>query len=38
MAAKLRIGVLGQEVLEAGIRSAAEGRTISLPLPVRHLV
>lgn len=32
------VGLMAQEVLEAGIRSAAEGRTISLPLPVSHLV
>jgi predicted dehydrogenase len=32
------VGLMAQEVLEAGIRSAAEGRAISLPLPVAHLV
>ena len=31
------VGMLAQEVLEAGILSAAEGRTISLPLPVVRL-
>ena len=27
------VGLMAQEVLEAGLRSAAEGRTVSLPLP-----
>jgi predicted dehydrogenase len=31
------VGVMAQEVLEAGIISAAEGRTVSLPLPVASL-
>jgi predicted dehydrogenase len=31
------VGLMAQEVLEAGIISAAEGRTISLPLPVARL-
>jgi predicted dehydrogenase len=31
------VGMLAQEVLEAGILSAAEGHTISLPLPVARL-
>ena len=31
------VGLMAQEVLEAGLRSAAEGRTVSLPLPVAEL-
>jgi predicted dehydrogenase len=31
------VGLMAQEVLEAGLRSAAEGQTISLPLPVEKL-
>lgn len=31
------VGLMAQEVLEAGIVSAAEGRTVSLPLPVATL-
>ena len=31
------VGLMAQEVLEAGLRSAAEGRTVSLPLPVSVL-
>src|SRR5262245_52835204 len=31
------VGLLGQEVLDAGLISAAEGRSISLPLPVDRL-
>jgi predicted dehydrogenase len=31
------VGVMAQQVLEAGLHAAAEGRTISLPLPVGYL-
>ena len=31
------VGMMAQEVLEAGLCSAAEGRTVSLPLPVSVL-
>jgi predicted dehydrogenase len=31
------VGMMAQEVLEAGLISAAEGRTVSLPLSVGHL-
>jgi hypothetical protein len=31
------VGLMAQEVLEAGLIAAAEGRTVSLPLPVRAL-
>jgi predicted dehydrogenase len=31
------VGLMAQEVLEAGLLSAAEGRTVSLPLPVAVL-
>jgi predicted dehydrogenase len=31
------VGLMAQEVLEAGLRSAAEGRSVSLPLPVAEL-
>src|SRR5215210_6800931 len=31
------VGMMAQEVLEAGLCSAAEGRTVSLPLPVAGL-
>jgi len=31
------VGLMAQEVLEAGLHSAAEGRTVSLPLPVAEL-
>jgi len=32
------VGLMAQQTLEAGIHSAAEGRTISLPLPAAPLV
>jgi len=31
------VGLMSQEVVDAGLRSAAEGRTVSLPLPVSVL-
>ena len=31
------VGMMAQEVLEAGLISAAEGRTVSLPLPIERL-